>query len=320
MEKLIIYHTDIDPKTATPDDLDVLEEAKFVSEILSKMSYEPILRSFNIERAREEIKRISPVFVFNLVEAINGKESLSYLAPEVFEQEGVPYTGCTKSAFVKTANKISAKNILNENGITTPYFLTLGDLSKEELQGRKFLLKSATDHASRGLEATLYQDKDSVERALKSRGIDFFAEEYIEGREFNISIIGLISKGIVLPIAEMQFKDWKEGKLKIVDYDAKWNPNAHEYSATVRNFDFLEEDQNLIKNLESICKSCWNLFDLRGYARVDFRVSEQGIPYVLEINSNPCISPDAGFIAAVEKAGMTREQIIRKIIKYSCNI
>lgn len=320
MEKALVYHTNVDPKTATPDDLDVFEQVRFVSEILSNLGYEPVPKPFSTERAREEIKRINPLFVFNLVEVVDGKEYLNYLAPRVFEQAGVPYTGCTMSAFVKTSDKISAKNILNENRIATPYFLTQRDLPKKELQGKKFLLKSASDHASKGLEATLYDDKDSIERALQSKGADFFAEEYIEGREFNISLIGSTGKGRVLPVAEMQFKDWKKGKLKIVDYEAKWNPDCHEYSATVRNFEFPEQDKTLIQNLESVCRVCWNILDLRGYARVDFRVSEQGIPYVLEFNANPCISPDAGFIAATERAAMTHEQVIEKIIKDSCNI
>jgi D-alanine-D-alanine ligase len=319
MEKALVYHTDIDPKTATPDDLDVLDQSRFVSEILSRLGYDTIQRPFTTERAINEIKRINPLFVFNLVEVVDGKESSNYLAPEIFEQAKVPYTGCTKTAFVKTADKLSAKRILTAARINTPYFLSLENLSSG-LQGKSFLVKSAIDHASKGLEATLYTTENSLRKVLQSKGADFFAEEYIEGREFNVSVIGPEQKPMVLPVAEMQFQNWKPGKPKIVGYDAKWDSECHESKNTVRTFDFHLEDKDLIQNLEQICRTCWNIFDLRGYARVDFRVSEQRVPYVLEINANPCISPDAGFIAATERAGMSHEQVIIKIIQDSCNI
>ncbi|VVB78719.1 D-alanine--D-alanine ligase [uncultured archaeon] len=318
MKKALIYHTDVDPKTASPDDLDVFEEAKFISEIVSKLGYDPIQKPFSVKRAANEIKTINPLFIFNLVEVVDGKESLSYLAPELFENTGVPYTGCTKDSFVKAADKLSAKKILTNAGINTPYYLSLNNLSNG-LEGKSFLVKSSIDHASKGLVATLHKTEDSLRKALQSKS-DFFAEEYIDGREFNISAIGPVKNCTVLPLAEIVFKDWKKDKLKIVDYEAKWNADSHEYHATVRNFDFAKEDEDLLNSLRSMCSACWDLFDLRGYARVDFRVSEKGVPYVLEINANPCISPDAGFIAATQRAGMTYEQTIKRIIRDSCNI
>jgi D-alanine-D-alanine ligase len=327
MEKALIYHTNINPKTATPDDLDVLNQAKFVSKALSSLGYEPVLMplslnfsdeiTYNSKGIEKEIARIKPAFIFNLVEAVNGKESLSYLAPKVFEDLKVYYTGCTKNAFKITADKILAKNKLIQEGIKTPYFLTLEDLSKKDLLGKKFIVKSYMDHASKGLGTALYSTKDSINKALKSKGKDFFAEEYIDGREFNISVIGPSKKGTVLPVAELVFKDWEKGKPKVVGYSAKWDLNSKEYSSTVRSFDLKKEDEKLVKDLKSICKHCWDSFDLRGYARVDFRVSNSGEPYVLEINTNPCISPDAGFIAAAEKAGMTHKDIIGKIVEFS---
>jgi D-alanine-D-alanine ligase len=327
MEKALIYHTNINLKTAKEDDLDVLNQAKFVSKALSRLGYEPVIKPFSLNFSDEitysskgiekEIAQIKPAFIFNLVEAVNGKESLSYLAPKVFDDLKVYYTGCPKNAFKSTANKISAKNQLIKEGIKTPYFLTQEDLSKKDILGKKFIVKSYMDHSSKGLGTTLYSTKDSINNILKSKGNDFFAEEYIDGREFNVSVIGPSKKGIVLPVAELVFKDWEKGKPKIVDYRAKWELTSKEYSLTVRSFDLKKQDERLVNDLKSICEKCWNSFDLRGYARIDFRVSNNNEPYVLEINTNPCISPDAGFIAAAEKAGMSHEQIIGKIVEFS---
>ncbi len=326
--KVLIYHTKLS-ENATPDDLDVLDQAKFVSNILKSLGYEVEQRPFDIdvssngrnvnsERVKREIQEINPAFIFNLVESICGNDSLIYLAPLIFEEVSIPYTGCTKAAFFNTRTKIETKKILEAKGILTPYWLTSGDLSWKSLLDKKFLIKFNINHASKNLGNMLLETAESINQELNLRGEDFFAEEYIAGREFNISMVGSLGKGKLLPIAEMKFIDWPPGKIKIVDYQAKWDLASEEYKKTKRTFDFSDSDKPLLQKLEKICKKCWKLFGLRGYARIDFRVSEDNIPYVLEINENPCISPDAGFIIASHEAGMSNKQILRHIIKYSC--
>ena len=116
----------------------------------------------------------------------------------------------------------------------------------------------------------------------------------------------------------MIFTDWSSDKPKIVDYSAKWEESSHQFKNTNRTFNLSEKDKSLLEEIKSISEKCWNLFKLRGYARVDFRIDENNKPYVLEINANPGIAPDSGFIAACERAGMTHENIIRGIIRDSC--
>ncbi|MCX6749873.1 MAG: ATP-grasp domain-containing protein [Candidatus Pacearchaeota archaeon] len=316
--KALIYLTAI-TKDSTPDDEDVTNEAEFFSEGLKNIGYEVEQRPFNrsYEIIKKEIEEVNPSFLVNLVEAVDGKDSLARLAPIIFEKLGIPYTGCTARAFIDTESKVNVKIILKKEGILTPYWLTLGNLERVDLSKRRFLIKSKINHASKDLETTLLEDREEIKDALDSKGGDFFAEEYIEGREFNVSIIGKIGKGKVLPPAEMLFTNWPENKLKIVDYAAKWEENSHGYKNTKRTFNFPKRDLPLIKNICSISEECWDLFELRGYARIDFRVKDN-IPYVLEINANPCISPDAGFIAAAHQAGMTDEQVIKNIISDSC--
>lgn len=327
MDQILIYHTDINESSASPDDLDVLEQAKFVSDILRNLGFAPQTRPFSVDfpdpslstydasKVLEEIKTLNPKIIFNLVEVVNGSEPLAYIAPEVFELSKVPYTGCPKEAFLKVADKLSAKRRMIFHGIKTPYYVIQDHLEQALLKGRKYLLKSSTEHASQGLETTLCTSTKELQTKFLEKGPNFFAEEFIEGREFNISIIGSKDNPRVLPIAEMLFQNWANDQLKIVGYSAKWDPNCPEYNSTTRNFKFPDSDSNLLTELERICYECWNVFGLRGYARVDFRVSEKGVPYVLEINANPCISPDAGFIAAAKKAGMSYEQVIKTILE-----
>jgi D-alanine-D-alanine ligase len=315
--KVLIYTTALS-KDATPDDEDVKVQKDFVLGVLKNIGYEVYQRKYNTLKVKKTLEEVKPFFIFNLVEAIKGKDSSAYIAPRSFERQEIPYTGCTLDSFLKTQTKIGSKRIMEQEDIPTPYWLTKKDLGKRDIPRKQFLIKSNINHASKDLEANLLDGIGGIMGILRDKGEDFFAEEYIDGREFNVSIIGPLGKGKVLPPAEMLFKEWPENKPKIVDYVAKWDEDSYESKNTVRNFSFPESDEILIENLKDISKKCWNIFDLRGYARVDFRVDKDNNPYVLEINVNPCISPDAGFIAACRQAAMTDEEVIKGIIKDSC--
>jgi D-alanine-D-alanine ligase len=120
-----------------------------------------------------------------------------------------------------------------------------------------------------------------------------------------------------LPIAEILFKNYPDGKEKVVGYTSKWNEKSFEYKNTVRSFTVDPDDTDLLMKLKKITEECWKVFNLSGYARVDYRVSEDGEIYILEVNANPCISPDAGFSAACNKAGYSYTKMIENIIKAS---
>jgi D-alanine-D-alanine ligase len=147
--------------------------------------------------------------------------------------------------------------------------------------------------------------------ALHERsGRDCFAEAFVAGRELNLSLLA----GEVLPPAEIDFAAYPEGKPRIVGWAAKWDEGSFEYHHTPRRFDFPAADEALLAELAHLARACWRLFALAGYARVDFRVDGGGRPHILEVNTNPCLSPDAGFAAAVERAGLAYETAIARIV------
>ncbi|MEW5801940.1 MAG: D-alanine--D-alanine ligase [bacterium] len=206
-----------------------------------------------------------------------------------------------------------------------------------------YIIKSVWEHASIGLDDASVIAVDQFPRSSRDRslhnqnrcnqnlhhvhqkmehrrevdGQDCFAEIYIEGREFNLSLLADDSGPEVLPPAEILFEDYPAGKLKIVDYRAKWDEDSFEYRHTPRCFDFPSQDCPLLERLAELARKCWHIFELRGYARVDFRVDHEGNPWILEINANPCISPDSGFAAAAKQAGLSFEQVIQRIINAS---
>jgi D-alanine-D-alanine ligase len=117
----------------------------------------------------------------------------------------------------------------------------------------------------------------------------------------------------MLPPAEMLFEDYPDDIPRIVSYKAKWVADTFQYENSRRNFPG-NLSEKLMNNLRDAVNGCWHTFGLKGYARVDMRVDADENVYVLEVNANPCISPDSGFISAAVHAGYTHQEIIRHII------
>jgi D-alanine-D-alanine ligase len=325
MSKKIIILFSETPENAGEDDQDTLIQVQSVSNALSGVGYEPVPMPFmlNLTEMRDKLRKISPDMVFNLVESANGQGRLISVAPLLLETLGIPYTGADADAMFLTSNKVLAKQLLHLSGIDTPRWVAAKDLKKETsfVEGT-YIIKSVWEHASIGLaQDSIVCIKNSSElkavmAVFQERlGGECFAEEYIEGREFNLSVLDREKSPQVLPPAEIRFEGFSEEQFKIVDYNAKWKEASSEYHSTVRSFEFSSDDDPLLERLKDISIKCWNIFNLRGYARVDFRVDSAGKPFVLEVNANPCISPDAGFAAALEKAGISYSAAIERILK-----
>jgi len=117
-----------------------------------------------------------------------------------------------------------------------------------------------------------------------------------------------------MPPAEIVFKNYTGNKPKIVDFKAKWEMESFEYVNTVREFPGTDLNPVLKEKLMSTALRCWHVFGLKGYARVDMRTDENENPFVIEINANPCISPDGGFVAATKEAGLQFNEVLHRII------
>ncbi len=311
----------------SPDHEDVFYQVQSVKETLKSMGHECTELAFtsDLEAFSSGIKGEAPDLVFNLVESLGGKGSLIHLAPAVLDTLSISYTGSGTDAIYRTSNKLFAKEWLKANSVPTPdYFSPVNHIAGAKDICGEYIIKSVWEHASIGISDQSVITPESVSELFKEMtvrktglGGQCFAERYIEGREFNLSMLAGFNGPRVLPPAEIKFDSYSGGKKKIVGYDAKWDQDSFEYNNTVRTFDFPDDDLPLLQLLKEISLKCWDLFNIRGYCRVDFRVDEQNRPWVLEINANPCISPDAGFIAAAEHAGLRAEDVIREIINDS---
>ncbi|MDP3487634.1 MAG: D-alanine--D-alanine ligase, partial [Bacillota bacterium] len=113
----------------------------------------------------------------------------------------------------------------------------------------------------------------------------------------------------------LRFVGYKDrNMLEIVDYRAKWNEDSFEYQHTIPSYDFDPSDDKLLRELRDIAEACWYEFGLKGYARVDLRVDERGKPWVLEVNANPCLSPNSGFVLSAAQAGIAFQSLVECIV------
>jgi D-alanine-D-alanine ligase len=321
--KIVILHSDVAPD-ASEDELDCLRQADTIAGALRQLGYDPVLMPFVLDLGQmiNTLTSTRPDVVFNLVETLNSKGSLIYFAPALLDHLKIPYTGCGTDAIFLTSNKPLAKKIMHEAGIPTPAWITKAGTYFGSALTETYIVKACWEHASVGLDddsivTFAYTAKllAAMEDRSKNIGGDFFAEAYIDGREFNIALItGPKGELKVLPPAEMLFLDYAPDKLKLLDYRAKWVEDSFEYNNTRRTMDFRPEDASLVAQLQDIAKNCWHLFGLSGYARVDFRVDKNGNPLVLEINANPCLSLEAGFAVAIELAGIEYHKAIEYIV------
>jgi len=326
--QIIILHSELAAEVGK-DELDVLEQVQVVSDALGKMNHQVQVLPFtlNLAELSEKLQNARPTLVFNLVETVNGTGRLIHLAPALLDHLQIPYTGSATEAVFLTSNKVVAKQMLQAAGINTPRWFRHEDRHGGDLAGLDgtFIIKSVWEHASVGLdEGSVVQVhgwnslRGEIERRRADMGGEVFAEAYIDGREFNLSVIA-DGKGDpqVLPAAEIRFDRFPEGKRRVVGYRAKWETESFEYLNTPRSFQFTGEDRPLLDELRETARRCWRLFGLRGYARVDFRVDGTGTPWVLEVNTNPCLSADAGFAAACREAGLSSDQMVARIIQGS---
>ena len=324
--KVAILHGKI-AKKASPDEQDVLEEVALVSEGLLLLGHEPIAVpvSLNLEKTARMMKRLEPALVFNLVESLAGTGRLIHMAPALLDALGIPYTGARTEAMFLTSNKLLAKRALAGAGLPTPDWFSEEESHEITAHKGAWIVKSLWEHASVGLdEDSVFfdADQDRIVKEMAARrerlGGACFAERFIDGREFNISLLAGRGKPVaepeVLPPAEIRFDAYPPGKVRVVGYRAKWVQDSPEYAETARHFDFPRSDARLLFSIRELSLRCWRLFSLRGYARVDFRVDSSGRPWILEVNANPCLSPDAGFLAAAARAKMGSTDVLNRII------
>ncbi len=312
MKRAVVLHNAV-AADAPPDERDVLAQVEAVTRALEEQGYAvvPLAVDLDLAALDRELARTRPAVVFNLVESLGGSERLMGAVPALLESAGRPFTGAGAECLALCGNKVVAKRWLVAAGLPTPRWREDPGATDGFAPGSRVIVKSRWDHGSLGLEA---ERVGAPGAGLHRADGDLFAEEFVDGREFNLSVLGGRAGPSVLPPAEIRFEDFGE-RPRIVGWRAKWDPDSFEHAHTPRTFELARADGALVSELVRIARACWSEFGLSGYARVDFRVDERGRPFVLEVNPNPCLSDDAGFQAAARTAGLGFRDVVARILE-----
>lgn len=274
---------------------------------------------------RNAIAKVQPDITFNLLEefhrvSVYDQHVASYL--ELIKQ---PYTGCNPRGLLLARDKALSKQIMLYHRVATPRFQVVPRGKKFRIPARlKFplLVKSTTEDASLGLSrSSVVNDppalREQVEQCHDTIGTDALVEEYIEGREFYVGILGH-ERLQVLPIWELSFSKLPQGVPNIATAQVKWD---HKYQAKVGVETGPARDlpANVRANIHRICKRVFRALYLSGYARIDLRMKESGEIFVLEANPNPNLSRDEDFAASAAAVGLTYPKLLHRILTLGLN-
>ncbi len=270
----------------------------------------------------EEVESFKPDVIFNLVETFNEVTQLDKNIAALFELLRIPYTGATPAAMHLCNDKALGKKILRYHRVRVPRFHTF-------YRGRKVwlpktiklpcIVKPLNEEASRGIsKASIAKDEkaflDRVAMIHDSMKQDAIVEEYIEGRELYVSIIG-DQQLRMLPPREMNFGKLPEGEPRIATYKAKWDDAYRERWGITDNTFVDGIDKALEENLNDVCKRAYRALNIRSYARFDLRITASGQVYVIEPNVNPCIARNDEFAQSAAKVGIDYPALIRRIVR-----
>jgi D-alanine-D-alanine ligase len=320
MRVAIVYN---DPVADRLDSVDVLDQVTMVKEALGNLGYDFL--SFPVGSEQEpfsrlvsQLKEYRPSAVFNLFEGLNDDQRYCPMIASLFEMARIPYTGVSFQALLTTTDKILAKSILTAYGLPTPLWQPYSGNMGQIRIPPPWILKPAWEDGSVGIDdSSILEDRKLLKKKLhemyeRHKGQPILIEQYIDGREINIPLFERAATGVeVLPVSEILFEDWPENKPKIVNYSAKWIEDSFEYENTQRTF---APDNAPLELIRDLALRSWKIFQLRGYTRVDMRLDEWGTPYIIEINPNPCIGGESGFISSVREAGYTNEDFVREMV------
>ncbi|MBN1142564.1 MAG: ATP-grasp domain-containing protein [Deltaproteobacteria bacterium] len=265
-----------------------------------------------------ELQSVSVDLVFNLCEGFWGESRMEMNVAALLEMLGLPFTGSPSLCLGVTQNKSLTKALLLQNGLPTPKSLTLRG---EHVFPRNWnlswplIVKPASEDASLGIgpESVVTNEELLRERVryIHNRYQQaVLVEEYIDGREFNAAVVG-DHKPKVLPLSEIRFDPALPWKL--VTYAGKWHENSPDYTGTqaICPPQISARDDFLVRD---VALRAYKLLGCRDYARVDIRLRD-GIPFILEINANPDISPEAGLARSARAGGLDYPQLIDRIIR-----
>jgi len=295
----------------------VLEAVEVVHDALLKLGYGVVKVPLAppLHRARQRLAALEADIVFNLFEGFAGHPETEAEIAEILSALGMPFTGCPAGALKLALDKAKTKTVLKSAGINTPDFQLLRPETLSIFRlSYPCIVKPHREDASHGLSSeNVVYDLASLEKQVTAvsryYGGQALVEHFIEGREFNVTVLG----DTVLPVSEIDYS-LPPGVPRILTFAAKWQPDSLYFQGT-KVICPAEIEAEERENIAQTALKVFGLLGCRGYARVDMRRDEAGKLNVIEANPNPDITPGSGLVRQAEAAGMNYPQFIDKIVK-----
>ena len=268
----------------------------------------------------EEIVMDRPDIIFNLAEVFNQKSNLEKNIVCLIEMLDIVHTGAAPASIFICNDKALTKEILTYHRIKVPKFHTFYRGRRIKLSKRlrlPLVVKPLSEEASRGIaQASVTDNEESFNERVRfiheTMKVDAIAEEYIDGREFYVGVIGR-KKVRVLPPTEIKFGNVPEDEPRIATYKAKWDTEYRKRWG-IKNVFPGRLPNGIDEKIKDTCRRAYRDLNLRSYARFDIRVTPDGQVYIIEVNANPCLARYEDFAMAAEKEGYSYQRLIRKII------
>ena len=300
----------------------VLEEYTAIRDALNGVGYAAELYNMkdDIDGLIAYLRRRRPRAVFNLVEHVRDSASLEIAVAGLYELLGFPYTGAPPLTLGLCQRKGVTKQLLLANGVRTPRFHSLTGPTLRRRHGLHFpmIVKPGREDASVGVEAAsvVYDQAQLHERikvAYEEYGPPILVEEFIEGRELHIAVLGN-DPPVALPILEYEFSDLPAHLPRIISYAGKWDPLQEEYHR-VHTVCPAKLTRAVARRVREAALAAYRLTQCRDYARIDARLSKDGKVYLLEVNPNPDLTEDVSFMESAAAAGMSFGETLKAIVE-----
>ena len=278
----------------------------------------------NLEDIPEILTYGAETVVFNLVENMHGDTMDACFIPALCRSMGMACSGGDTSCLALCFDKWQNKSILRAAGIPNPNAVVVpvgGTVPLNDLPKGPVIVKPIRADASEGITtSSVVTDVTAETLAPLVAAIHqqfsqpAMVEQYINGREINVSMLQTGNHVQALPLAEIDFSEFPPDMPRIVDYSAKWLSESFGYRHTPRKIPATVTDEQERK-IRELALAAWKASGCQDYARVDFRLDESGNPFVIEVNPNPDISPDAGFAAALNAANIPFAQFVATVLE-----
>ena len=321
----VLFNTDYDAEAAATDVVSVETSARALAAALVESGFVVDLigvHGVEVLPIIDQVRAARPDLVFNLCESMAGDARNEPTFVGLLDLFGIPYTGADLVALALCLHKRRTKEILIARGVPTPPYRFLADadaLDDPSLDALDYpwFVKLAHEDASVGitqdnLVASPGALRQRARELMAEHRQGVLAERYVEGRELNVTLIGNPPELEVLPLHEIDFAAMPAERPHIVSYAAKWDEGHVDYAGT-KPVPLRAASRELVDSVENTARAAWVALGLRDYGRIDLRVDAHG-PWVIDVNPNPDISPDAGVVRAARIAGMSYAQLIARSV------